>query len=373
MLDGLQNAGNQRLSKGDAFAVNVGVVAAGEIDALEAAGGVLCGIADSGDLTGPVALDDEGVTGLELFHIGRDRVEGRLDDGPLGGRDDDLIVLVPKTRADAIGVAGDEGLSCSNNAPHYIAAIPIDRGTSQDVGHVEVVRDEPADFRVFVAIVLELAEGLFHFFIEEVADLLQDRDRVGLLFGVLSEFNQLFEELVDVGQVEVAGEGEGPAAPIVLAEERVHPFNGVPAVRAVAQVAEKDLAGEGVFPLEPIGVFEALWVVLPGVGKPAHYLREEVFDRLLGRGPGAAQIALARRYVEFDVGQAHAVLPAVALLLHQEVHLVQAIESRPVGVDVVLERLLEPEQRDAALVLEEVTHRMTGQFRWREVSAHHPG
>ena len=208
----------------------------GEVDALEAAGRVFGGIADCGDFTGSVALDDEGVAGLQFLHIGRDRVEGRLDDGPLGSRDDDLIVLVPKTRADAIGVAGDEGFSCSNDAPHHIAAVPIDRGTSQHVGHVEVVCDEPADFRVFVAIILELAEGLFHFFIEEVADFLQDGDRVGLLLGVLSKFDQLLEELVDVGQVEVAGEGEGPA-PVFW--RRKGPFNGVPAVRAVAGGRER--------------------------------------------------------------------------------------------------------------------------------------
>ena len=64
------------------------------------------------------------------------------------------------------------------------------------------------------------------------------------------------------------------------------------------------------------------------------------------------------RNIELDVGQAHAVLASVALFLHQEVHLVQAVEGRPIVVDVILQGLFEPEKGYATLVLEKVAHRV---------------
>ena len=223
----------------------------------------------------------------------------------------------------------------------------------------QLVSDEGADLRVSCP-VSQCAEFLFDLVVQEVSHLFQHGHCIGLLLGVLSELDQFLEELIDIGEVEVAGEGEGAAAPIVLTEERVDAFDGVAAIGAIAEVTEKDFSCEGKLLLEPFGVLEPFRVVLAGVGEPAHDLCEEVLDGLLRRGPGPAEVAVAGRNVELDIGQTYSVLTAVALLLHQEVHLVQAVEGRPVGVDVVLERLLEPEQRDAALVLEKVTHRVPG-------------
>ena len=56
--------------------------------------------------------------------------------------------------------------------------------------------------------ILVLAEGLFDLVVEEVAHLFEDGDRIGLLLGVLTQFHEDVEQLVDVGQVEIPGEGE---------------------------------------------------------------------------------------------------------------------------------------------------------------------
>ena len=214
-------------------------------------------------------------------------------------------------------VPGDEGVSAADDAAHYVAAIPVDGGTAQDVGDIQLVRDEAADFRVFVTGILELPEGLFDLLVEEVAHLLEHGHRVGLLLGVLAQIHKDVEQLVDVGQVEVPGQGEGPAPPIVLPEEGVDALDGVATVGAVAEVPQEDLAGEGVVLLEPVGILEALWIVLTRVGEAAHDLGEKVLDRVLGRGAGPAEVTVAGGDVEFNIGQALAVLPAVPLLLHQ--------------------------------------------------------
>ena len=322
VLDGFEDAGHQGLSQGDPLAVDVGVVAAGEIDPLEAAGRPLTWCADFRDLTVTVAVDDERFSWLELFDVGRHGVEGGLDDRPFGGGHDHLVILVPEARADAVRIAGDERVATADDAAHHVAAVPVDGGPTQDVGHIELICDEAADFCVFVAGILELPEGLFDLFVEEVAHLLEHGHRVGLLLGVLAEFHEDVEQLVDVGQVEVSSEGEGPGAPVVLPKEGVDALDGVAPVGAVAEVSQEDFAREGAVLLEPIGILEALRMVFLGVGKPAHDLREEVLNRLLGCGAGSAEVAFAGGDVNLDVGQAHTVLSPVPLLLHQQVHLV---------------------------------------------------
>ena len=136
VFDGFENARHQGFSQGDPFAVDVGIVAAGEIDPLEAAGGPIARFADFCNLAFAVAVDDERFAGLELLDVGGHGVEGGLDDRPLGGGDNHLLILVPEARADAVRVPGDEGVSAADNAAHYVAAIPVDGGTAQDVGNI---------------------------------------------------------------------------------------------------------------------------------------------------------------------------------------------------------------------------------------------
>ena len=208
MLDGLEDARNQRFSQRHALAVDVGIVAAREVDPLEAAWGALgCG-PDLGDLRGPIAFDDEAFSWLEFPDFGRGCIEGGLNDRAFGGGHDDFIVLIPEAGTDAVRVAGDEGVPGADDAAHDIAPVPVARGALQDVGDVELVGDELADFGIVVAGILEGAELLLDLVVQEVADFLENGHGIGLLLGVLSQFHQLVEELVDVGQVEVAGQGQ---------------------------------------------------------------------------------------------------------------------------------------------------------------------
>ena len=125
VLDGFQDPGHEGFAEGHALAVDVRVVSAGEVDPLEAARGAVSGGADFLDLDGAVALHDESLAGLQLLDLGGGGVEGRLDDGALGGGDHHFIVLVPEARADPIGVPGDEGVSGADDAPHDVTAVPI--------------------------------------------------------------------------------------------------------------------------------------------------------------------------------------------------------------------------------------------------------
>ncbi len=73
----------------------------------------------------------------------------------------------------------------------------------------------------------------------------------------------------------------------------------------------------------------------------------------------AADVALARRDFDLNVGHPGPVLPSVHLLLHHHVQLVDGIKRRFVFVDVVLVGLPKTNQRDPALVLNGVAHKVS--------------
>ena len=125
VLDGFEDPGHEGFAEGHALAVDVRVVATGEVDPLEAARGAVSGDAHFFDLDGAVALHDEPLAGLQFLDLGRGGIEGRLDDGAFRGGDHHLVVLVPEAGADAVGVAGDEGVPGADDAPHDVTAVPI--------------------------------------------------------------------------------------------------------------------------------------------------------------------------------------------------------------------------------------------------------
>ena len=191
-------------------------------------------------MDGSVALDDEPFAGLQFLDLGR----GGIGAVWMTGRSEAATMTssssYQKQGRMPLGSRAMKALG-ADDAPHDIAAVPVDRGAPQDIGHVDAVGDEGADFRVFVPCVLQCAELLFDLVVQEAADLFENGHGIGLLLGVLSELRPLVEELVDIGQVEVAGEGEGVAPPVVLTEERVDAFDGVAAIVPVAQMAQEDL------------------------------------------------------------------------------------------------------------------------------------
>ena len=72
--------------------------------------------------------------------------------------------------------------------------------------HLERVGDPLRNALVVEAGGLQCLKPGLVFFIQEVSNLFKDGHRVGLLLGVLANFDQHIEQFVDVGEVEVAGD-----------------------------------------------------------------------------------------------------------------------------------------------------------------------
>ena len=190
---------------------------------------------------------------------------------------------------------------------------------------------------------------------------LQNRYSICLFLGVLTQFDQLVEQLVGVRHVEVSGDDEVAGAPVVLAQEGVATLDLVLAIGAIPQVGQEDFASERMFSLQGRRIPKRLSVqTFETTKRPG----KNVLNRSAVHGAQAADVALAGRHVQLDVRQPGAILSPVVLFLHEEIHLVHAVKSRTVFVDVELEGLFETEHCDAALVLEEITHILRERGNW---------
>ena len=86
-------------------------------------------------------------------------------------------------------------------------------------------------------------------------------------------------------------------------------------------------------------------------------------DLLEKAGPGTClivanplHIGQAGSNIEFDTCESCAILAAVSLFLHQEIHLVESPERGTVGFLVIIERFEKTNQPNATLVLDLVAH-----------------
>lgn len=189
---------------------------------------------------------------------------------------------------------------------------------------------------------------------------------------MLPNLHEAGEEILVVGDVEVPCQEEVPRHPVALPHDRVAPVDAVVAVRPVAHVAQEELSRKGNVLLDPIGIYASPGPVdaRPVSDLHARFWRctlellvchlldplEDVLDRIFVNGLLAVNIPRTRRHVELDAGHTAAILPAVALLLHHQIHAVEAEETCAILLLVVLGRLQETKQREAALVMRLVTH-----------------
>ena len=123
-VDSPHNGRKQCAAQFLAFAVNVLVGAAAEVDALKGAGGKLAGGQYLFGTHASVAIHENGLARQEFVHLVGLYVEGGLYDGALRGNHHNFIVLIPEGRTYAPGVAHAEEFARAADAAHHIAAIP---------------------------------------------------------------------------------------------------------------------------------------------------------------------------------------------------------------------------------------------------------
>jgi len=358
VIDRLQHPRGERAPERLALAVDLRIVAAAEVDPFERALPELDRVGERLVLDAPVALHDENVSGAHRLHAVRRHVEDVGERGPLGGDRHHLIVDVEDAGADAGGIAADERVAVAHEGREHVPAVPALGGLGEHAGEVQLAGDLPGELPP-----VEAAERLgahrrpevLVLAVEEVADPLEDDLRVRLADRVQPVFDELVEQVGRVGHVEVAGDREVPAAHVVLAGERVAVREPVARVRPVPQVTKVDVGEEFARVLHRRVVHHRELARGESVDVLHHRVADPL-DRVVLARSHPVQEFLAGRHVELDGGEARAVLSAVVLLLHEQVHAPQPPRGIAVPIAVVRQRLTETHQGEPAFVADEVAH-----------------
>lgn len=207
---------------------------------------------------------------------------------------------------------------------------------------------------MFIAV---FGEDTAVFLIDEMANFLEHGYGVGAFFGELSEVDELLEDFVYIGQVKVSREHQVPGHPIALPQERVGTGEAVLAIGSIAQMPEQQFTGETDVVAEPLAIAQQARVAFCDGRKLAVDAMKDVLNGLWLGAAIAADIFFSWCLVELNCREPSTVLAAVVLLLHQQVHLVEAVEAGSVLFSVILKILLQANQGNATLVLDRVTHR----------------
>ena len=124
-VDRLQDGFRQLLPQPLALLIDVPVGAAAEIDALERTGTQPLCRQDLLQQALSILPHDQGLTRKEFTDIRGIQVESCLEDGPLAGQDDHLLVAVIEGGTDTPGIAHGEHLAAAGQAAHHIAPVKV--------------------------------------------------------------------------------------------------------------------------------------------------------------------------------------------------------------------------------------------------------
>ena len=197
------------------------------------------------------------------------------------------------------------------------------------VGHLYVILDITGDAEPFKPLGLGLPKEPLHLAVQPVPHQFERDVGVTVDARRLPLGGQEAENLVDVGHVEVAAQAEVLRPPVIAAQEGMDKRQAAFAGGRIAQMAHQQLAGHL-------------------LGHPGKNLR----DGILALRLFAEHVFRARLPLQAHRSDAGPLLPAVVLLLHHQVELVEAILPRAVLFFVIFQRFQQADHRHTAFVLQ---------------------
>ena len=136
-------------------------------------------------------------------------------------------------------------------------------------------------------------------------------------------------------------------------------LNAVFTMGSIPQMPHVNLTGKGQILLYPLGVLEPLRLAVQALSQAKLNAPIDILHRLRLNAAVACDVTFPRRHTHLDASQSRAILAAVVLLFHHQNHLIQAIQSRPVGFQVMVQGFAKSKECYAALMLDGVAHEVT--------------
>ena len=202
-------------------------------------------------------------------------------------------------------------------------------GGLEHIGYLYIVFDIAGDVYAPEAFHMRIAIEAFHLTVEPMPHQFQRDIGVAVDTGRLTLLGEVFEDLVNVGHVEVATQAKVLRPPVVAAQERMDILQAFLVGGGITQMSHEQLS--------VVGVIHTL---------------ENLRNGILSLCPLTKHILLTHRCVKIHTSHTSTFLTTVVLFLHHQVEFVQPIFPRAVFLLVILQRLQQANHRHATLMLQ---------------------
>ncbi|NIP92392.1 MAG: hypothetical protein GWO24_02515, partial [Akkermansiaceae bacterium] len=149
---------------------------------------------------------------------------------------------------------------------------------------------------------------------------------------MLTALDQLLVQLRGVGHVEVAHHHQGAGRPVAAAEVGMAGTGVELPGSSVAQVADQNLPREVELLLQHFGVVQVHHAFARHLVDTAQLVAEETCQGIAGGVPFPENVGLSLLHLELGTADAHSIVTAVVLLLHEE----EQLPETPQGVSVTV-------------------------------------
>ena len=303
-----QQLGHQQFPQQFPFPVDIRVVRTGKIDPLENTTAAFRRLQTILDLQLAAGRYHQRLAGRDLHDFRRGTVEGRLDRRPFAGRDKHFIVKIKISRPDRVRIADHERLPFSVHAAERKSAVQLAQRLVQDL----LPRRRS---RMQIRILFQI-----------MGDHLRDQIPVRPARRMMPGLTEPLEEFTGIGQIEIAGQQQGPPQTAGFVHERMAGGNRMAAVGGIAQMPQQDLAVE----------FAA------------------------ARAPSRRFLDMLRRQTRFRIqsqgSDPRSILPPVVLFFQQQGHFPEAVIGIAVFPDIIFGFLPQTQQRHRTLMFDWIRH-----------------
>ena len=356
VADGSANLVGQSPAQRLPLAVNVHIVAARKIDALEGTGRPWQRRRERFRADRSPALDHDHVAGSHFLDLLHREIEHRHQRRPLRGKRDHFVILKIERRPNARRVSRHESIAVADLTAKRVAAVPLLRRPPDHARHVEVLADAPREFLAREIPRAQEPIDVLVLLIEVESDFFQNRLRIRGVDRVLTHRGERLVELGRIGQIKIPAQRQVARRPRRAPKKRVTRAEAVAAAGAVAQMPHQRLAPKIEMLFHRVGEFRVDHAALEPLVILAEQRLENLVERIALHAPLTKHEGLAGRHVQLHARHAGAVLSAVVLFLHQEKQLGKTPQRRPVFFLIKTERLQQSHQCDSAFVSDRVTH-----------------
>ena len=203
----LQNLWYQLLTQHFPFPINVFVTTPTEVDTFEGAGGASFRTIDFRQAHFPVPLCQQCLSRQQLMYLFPRHINNRLYHRTLAGKNQYLVVLIPKSGTNPPRITHRKTLSTTGHSAYHVTTVPSTACSLQYFRQIDTFLDGTSDIESFQSFFLALMVQMFHLTVQPMSQLFQKNISIGIPTWMLPFGCNACKNLIYVCQIEITTNG----------------------------------------------------------------------------------------------------------------------------------------------------------------------